>query len=132
MPHAVHIECAFALRYVGARRSFPPTGVLALPLANQRFVRGIRAHLELAEELVLLALAVIDVGQVVKALGKRIGRLRTAQLDHGGQPKGCRQLAQTRCASGSANVIRDLFDRFDERAQLVGQQLKAIAVEPFP
>ena len=82
--------------------------------------------------MVLLALAVIDVGQVVKVLGKRIGRLRTTQLDHGGQPKGCGQLAQTRCASGGANVIRDLFDRLDERAQLVGQQLKAVAVEPFP
>ena len=65
-------------------------------------------------------------------LGKRIGRLRTAQLDHGGQPKGCGQLAQTRCTVGGASVIRDLFDRFDERAQLVGQQLKAVAVEPFP
>lgn len=68
----------------------------------------------------------------MKALGKRIGRLRTAQLDHGGQPKSCGQLAQTRCASGGANVIRDLFDRFDECAQLVGQQLKAVAIEPFP
>lgn len=65
-------------------------------------------------------------------LGKRIGRLRTAQLGHGGQPKGCGQLAQTRCTVGGASVIRDLFDRFDERAQLVGQQLKAVAVEPFP
>ena len=65
-------------------------------------------------------------------LGKRIGRLRTAQLDHGGQPKGCGQLAQARCAVGGAHIVRDLLDTFNERAQLVGQQLKAVAVEPFP
>lgn len=132
MPHAVHIERAFALRCVGAHRALPPTGVLALPLADHRLVRGIRAHLELAEELILLALAVVDVCQVVIALGKRIGRLRTAQLDHGGQPKGCGQLAQARCAVGGAHIVRDLLDPFNECAQLVGQQLKAVAVEPFP
>ena len=110
----------------------PPTGVLALPLADHRLVRGIRAYLELAEELILLALAVVDVCQVVIVLGKRIGRLRTAQLDHGGQPKGCGQLAQARCAVGGAHIVRDLLDPFNECAQLVGQQLKAVAVEPFP
>ena len=67
VPHAVHVERAFALRCVGARRSFPPTDVLALPLANQHLVRGIRTYLELAEELILLALAVVDICQVVKA-----------------------------------------------------------------
>lgn len=82
--------------------------------------------------MVLLALAVVDVCQVVIVLGKRIGRLRTAQLDHGGQPKGCGQLVQTRCTVGGAHIVRDLLDPFNECAQLVGQQLKAVAVEPFP